>query len=66
MNRDQRLKPEVVLVLKPDKTRYGALRAIDLAHESTPSGKPYEIAKVLPAGQYGIQPVDYLPIAASM
>jgi putative nucleotidyltransferase with HDIG domain len=65
MNREQRLKPQVVLVLRPDKRRYRALRAVDLARETTPHGKPYEIAKVLPAGQYGIQPVDYLPVAAS-
>jgi putative nucleotidyltransferase with HDIG domain len=65
MNRAQRLKPEVVLVLKPDKTRYGALRAVDLARETSPSGKPYEIKKTLPAGQYGIQPVHYLPVMAT-
>ena len=64
MNRAQRLKPEVVLVLKPDKTRYGALRAVDLARETSSSGKPYEIKKTLPAGQYGIQPVHYLPVMA--
>ncbi len=64
MNRAQRLKPEVVLVLKPDKTRYGALRAVNLARKTSPSGKPYEIKKALPAGQYGIQPVHYLPVMA--
>ncbi len=64
MNRAQRLKPEVMLVLKPDKTRYGALRAVDLARETGPSGKPYRIKKALPAGQYGIQPVHYLPVMA--
>ncbi|MFQ5755416.1 MAG: HD-GYP domain-containing protein [Acidiferrobacterales bacterium] len=65
MNRAQRLKPQVVLVLKADRSHYGALRAVDLAQEQTPAGQPYEIAKVLPAGQFGIQPVDYLPVAAS-
>ncbi len=63
LNREQRLKPQVVLVLKPDKTRYSALRAVDLARDATPTGKPYEIAKVIPPGQYGIQPVHYLPVA---
>lgn len=63
LNREQRLKPQVVLVLKPDKTRYGALRAVDLARDTTPTGKPYEIAKVVAPGQYGIQPVQYLPVA---
>jgi hypothetical protein len=65
MNRTQRLKPQVVLVLKADRSRYGALRAVDLAQEQTPTGQPYEIAKVLPPGQFGIQPVDYLPVMAS-
>ncbi len=65
MNRAQRLKPQVVLVLKPDQSRYSALRAVDLAREQTPTGGPYEIAKVLPAGHCGIQPVDYLPVVAS-
>lgn len=63
LNREQRLKPQVVLVLRPDKTRYGALRAVDLARDTTPTGKPYEIAKVIAPGQYGIQPVHYLPLA---
>jgi putative nucleotidyltransferase with HDIG domain len=65
MNRAQRLKPQVVLVLKADRSHYGALRTVDLAQEQTPTAQPYEIAKVLPAGQFGIQPVDYLPVAAS-
>jgi putative nucleotidyltransferase with HDIG domain len=64
LNREQRLKPQVVLVLKADKTRYSALRAVDLARDTTPTGKPYEIAKVIAPGQYGIQPVHYLPVAA--
>ena len=63
LNREQRLKPQVVLVLKPDKTRYSALRAVDLARDTTAMGKPYEISKVIAPGQYGIQPVDYLPVA---
>jgi putative nucleotidyltransferase with HDIG domain len=64
LNRDQRLRPQVVLVLKPDKTRYSALRAVDLARDTTSTGKPYEIAKVIAPGQYGIQPVHYLPVGA--
>ncbi len=64
MNRAQRLKPQVVLVLKPDKMRHPFRRTVDLAHETNGRGQPYEITKVLPAGLYGVQPVDYLPIAA--
>ncbi|MFQ5937572.1 MAG: HD-GYP domain-containing protein, partial [Acidiferrobacterales bacterium] len=66
LNRGQRLRPEVVLVLKPDKTPYNGLRAVDLARDTTPTGKSYEISKVVPAGCYGIQPVDYLPVIASL
>ena len=65
LNREQRLKPQVVLVLKADKTRYPGLRALDLAHETGPMGKPYEITKVVPPSTYNIQPVDYLPIRAT-
>ncbi|MFQ6023823.1 MAG: HD-GYP domain-containing protein [Acidiferrobacterales bacterium] len=63
MNRAQRLKPQVAVVLKPDKTHYSPPKTVDLARTRTAAGDPYEIEKVLPAGQYGIQPVDYLPVA---
>ncbi len=64
LNREQRLKPQVVLVLKADKTRYRGLRAVDLAHETGPMGKPYDITKVVPPSTFNIQPVDYLPVRA--
>ncbi|MDH3669735.1 MAG: HD-GYP domain-containing protein [Gammaproteobacteria bacterium] len=64
MNRAQRLKPQVMLVLKPDKTRHPFRRTVDLARETDGRGRPYEITSALPAGLYGIQPVDYLPVAA--
>jgi putative nucleotidyltransferase with HDIG domain len=64
MNRAKRLKPQVELVLKPDKTRYPLRRTVDLARETHGQGQAYEITKVLPAGLYGIQPVDYLPVMA--
>ena len=64
LNREQRLKPQVMLVMKPDKTRYPALRAVDLALETTSTGKPYEIKKVVPPPMFNIQPVDYLPVRA--
>jgi putative nucleotidyltransferase with HDIG domain len=65
LNREQRLKPQVVLVMKPDKTRYRGLRAVDLAHETGPTGKPYEITKVVPPSMFNIEPVDYLPVRAA-
>jgi putative nucleotidyltransferase with HDIG domain len=65
LNREQRLKPQVVLVLKSDKTHYRGLRAVDLAEETGPTGKPYEITKVVPPSTFNIQPVDYLPVRAT-
>lgn len=65
LNREQRLKPEVVLVMKPDKTRYPISRAVDLARESAPTGKPYEISRVVPPSMFDIQPVNYLPVKAA-
>lgn len=65
LNREQRLKPEVVLVMKSDKTRYPVLRAVDLASDSTPTGRPYEISRVVPPAMFNIQPVEYLPVKAA-
>ncbi len=64
LNREQRLKPQVVLVMKPDKTRYPTLRAVNLALETAPTGKPYEITEVVPPAMFNIQPADYLPVRA--
>ncbi len=61
-NREQRLKPQVVLVMKPDKTRYRALRTVDLARETAPTGESYEITEVVLPAMFNIQPVDYLPV----
>jgi len=54
----------VVLVMKPDKTRYPTLRAVNLALETAPTGKPYEITEVVPPAMFNIQPADYLPVRA--
>jgi hypothetical protein len=62
LNREQRLKPQVVLVMKPDKTRYRALRTVDLARETAPTGESYEITKVVLPAMFNIKPVDYLPV----
>ncbi len=64
LNRVERLKPQVVLVMTPDLTRDGALRRVNLAHETAPDGKPYEITKVVPPALFNINPVDYLPVRA--
>jgi HD-GYP domain-containing protein (c-di-GMP phosphodiesterase class II) len=62
VNRKRQLKPKAVLVLKPDKTPYRALKTIDLAHDKTPSGKIYQIKDVVIPTEYGINPTAYLPV----
>lgn len=63
VNRERRLKPRVVLILNPEKQKYESVKVVDLMHEAVnnPKGAP-EIKKVIPAGQYGILPTDYLPL----
>ena len=63
VNRERRLKPRVVLVLNGEKQKYETVKVIDLMQEaiSNPKGAP-EIKKVIPAGEYGILPTNYLPL----
>lgn len=63
INRERRLKPCVALILNSDKQKYETVRTIDLMQESiqNPKGAP-DIKKVIPAGEYGILPTDYLPL----
>jgi putative nucleotidyltransferase with HDIG domain len=63
VNRERRLKPRVALILNSDKEPYDAVKVVDLMREATrnPNGAP-EIKKVIPAGEYGIMPSDYLPL----
>ncbi|MFV1997764.1 MAG: HD-GYP domain-containing protein [Acidiferrobacterales bacterium] len=63
VNRERRLKPRVALILNPDKQRYESVKIVDLMQEAIdrPRGAP-EIRKVIPAGEHGISPMDYLPL----
>jgi len=63
VNRERRLKPRVVLVLNPEKQKYDTVKVVDLMQEAinNPKGAP-EIKKVIPAGEHGILPTDYLPL----
>jgi putative nucleotidyltransferase with HDIG domain len=63
-NRTRRLRPRVALVLDPAKQPYKAPRVIDLTNESTQGHNAVLIRNVLPAGSFGINPVDYLPLPA--
>lgn len=63
VNRQRRLKPRVVLVLKSDKTRYETPVVMDLwQRELNRPGDKLEISKVLAGGAWGINPVDFLPL----
>lgn len=63
VNRERRLKPRVALILNSDKQKYESVKVVDLMQEAIhqPNGAP-EIKKVIPAGEYGILPTDYLPL----
>ncbi len=63
VNRERRLKPRIALILNSDKQKYQKVRVIDLMHEAVnnPKSAP-NIKKVIPAGEYGISPTDYLPL----
>jgi hypothetical protein len=65
MNRVRRLKPRVALVLQPDYYPIRGAKTVDLADYKTRDGRPCEIDRVLEPGVYGINPVNYLPVAAS-
>lgn len=64
MNRVRRLKPRVMLVLKPNCTPYATPATVDLMYHQTADGRPCEIERVLEPGVYGINPVQFLPVPA--
>lgn len=65
-NRTRRLRPRVALVLDPAKKPYGAARVVDLVEEASHGDKAVLIRNVLPAGSFGINPIDYLPDPAGL
>ena len=62
LNRMQRLKPRVVLVLRQDKTPYLDTPLTNLASRKTAEGLPCEIERVLDPVSCGIEPSRYLPL----
>ncbi len=62
MNRTWRLRPRVAMVLDPAKQPYEAPRIIDLTTEDAQGHKALVIRNVLPAGSFGINPIQYLPL----
>jgi len=62
VNRRRRLRPRVALVLKEDKTPYRKPKLVNLVDLEEAKGKDApSIVKVLQPGEYGINPIDYLP-----
>lgn len=59
-NRVRRLKPRVLAILDAQKQPYGAPVPLDLLTAPKLAGdQPYEIARALEHGMYGIDPRDY-------
>jgi len=62
VNRKRRLRPRVALVLKEDKTPYRKPKLVNLVDLEEAQGQDApSIVKVLQPGEYGINPIDYLP-----
>ncbi len=60
INRTRRLKPKVALVLQSNKEPYAKRLIADLAEHRDRLGRELRIRRVLPAGAYGINPVDHI------
>jgi len=60
INRARRLKPKVALVLTAGKTPYSARIVTDLLEHTDGQGREIKINRVLPAGTYGINPMDHI------
>lgn len=65
VNRKRRLRPRIALVLKADKEPYRKVKIINLVDLDLDQGSNApSIVKVLQSGEYGINPVDYLPVSS--
>ena len=60
VNRARRLKPKVALVLTAAKQPYSQKLITDLAEHKDAQGKEIKISRVLPAGSYGISPMEHI------
>jgi putative nucleotidyltransferase with HDIG domain len=64
VNRRRRLRPRVALALKPNKKPYRLAKIVNLTDlEEQKGDSAPSIVKVLQPGEYGINPVEYLPIS---
>jgi len=60
INRARRLKPKVALVLTSTKTPYSRHVITDLVEHKDALGQEIKIARVLPSGSFGINPMDHI------
>jgi HD-GYP domain-containing protein (c-di-GMP phosphodiesterase class II) len=59
-NRVRRLKPRVLLLLGPDKSRNPSPGILNLLNDPLVSeGVPYQIVRALPAGSFGLDPREF-------
>jgi hypothetical protein len=59
-NRVRRLKPRVMVLLGPDKTRNLSPGIVNLLSEPlVREGMTYRIVRVLPAGSFGLDPKEF-------
>jgi hypothetical protein len=65
INRQQRLKPHVMLARRSDGRPYAEMPIANLATRRMPDGRPCEIERVLEPGAAGIDPAHYLRAAVS-
>lgn len=66
INRNQRLKPYVMLAYRADRQPYVEMPITNLATHRTPDDRPCEIERVLEAGAIDIDPVHYLRTAVGL
>jgi HD-GYP domain-containing protein (c-di-GMP phosphodiesterase class II) len=59
-NRVRRLKPRVMVLLGPDKTRNPSPGILNLLNDPmVREGLPYRIVRVLPSGSFGLDPKEF-------
>jgi HD-GYP domain-containing protein (c-di-GMP phosphodiesterase class II) len=59
-NRVRRLKPRIMVLLGPDKTRNSSPGMLNLLSDPLVcEGKPYQILRTLPAGSFGLDPKEF-------
>jgi putative nucleotidyltransferase with HDIG domain len=66
INREQRLKPHVMLVYRADRQPYDGMPIANIAARRTPDDRPCEIERVLEAGAIDFDPVHYLRTAVGL